>query len=229
MPTKKITKPKPQAETFDRTQIYPIKEAVELVKKNAKAKFDETVEVHFRLGIDAKKGEQQVRGTVVLPHAFGKAKTVAAFVPEAKAAEAKEAGADIVYTEADVEALKKSAKIEFDIAVASPEIMKALSPLARILGPKGLMPSPKNETIAVNLKKTISELKKGKVAYKNDDSGNLHQTIGKVSTDSQALVENFDTLAEAIKKAKPEASKGTFMKGVTICSTMGPGVKVDVK
>ncbi len=216
-------------QSFDRNKLFPIEEAVEIVKKSATAKFDETVEVHLRLGIDPKKGEQQVRSTVVLPYSFGESKKVAAFVTEDKAKEAKEAGADIVYTEGDIEQLKKSGKIDFDIAVAIPEIMKSLSPLARILGPKGLMPSPKNETIATNLKKTIGELKKGKVAFKNDDSGNIHQAIGKVSTDAKSLVENISTFLEAVKKSKPETSKGVFIRALTICSSMGQGVKVETK
>ena len=215
--------------SFDRDKTYTIEEALATVKKSATAKFDETIELHIRLGIDPKKGDQQVRSTVVLPHTFGESKKVAAFVPTDREKEAKEAGADKVYTEADVEALKKSGKIDFDIAVAVPEIMKNLAPLARILGPKGLMPSPKNDTITTNLKKTVAELKKGKIAFKNDDSANIHQAIGKVSTDDKALIENYKTFLEAVTKAKPETSKGAFVKGSTLCSTMGPGVKVTLE
>lgn len=207
---------------------YPLAEAIEMVKQNAKAKFDETVEAHFRLGIDPKKGEQQIRGVLVLPHSFGKSKKIAAFVTTDRKKEAQEAGADIVYAEQDVDELKKTGKIDFEIAIAVPEMMKVIAPLAKILGPKGLMPSPKNETITTNLKKTIEELKKGKIAYKNDDTANLHQAFGKVSMDSAKLIENFNTLFDAIKKSKPESSKGVFLKKVVICSTMGEAVKVQI-
>jgi large subunit ribosomal protein L1 len=214
---------------FEKETVYPIKEALAIVKKAATAKFDETIELHFRLGIDPKKGDQQVRGTAVLPHSFGEAKKVAAFVAESKEKEAKEAGADVIYTVDNMETLKKTGKIDFDIAVATPDMMKNLAPLARMLGPKGLMPSPKNDTITTNLKKTIDELKKGKIAFKNDDSANLHQGIGKVSTDDKALSENFTTFLDALQKAKPEGTKGSYIKGITVCSTMGPGVKVEIK
>ncbi|NQT49068.1 50S ribosomal protein L1 [Candidatus Kuenenbacteria bacterium] len=213
---------------FDREKAYPLEEALEIVKKSATAKFDETVEVHLRLGIDPKKGDQQIRSTVSLPHGFGEAKKVAVFVPNEKEKEAKEAGADFVYSEQDIDKLKKTGKIEFDIAVAVPDIMKSLSPLARILGPKGLMPSPKNETITTNLKKTIGELKKGKIAFKNDDSSNVHQAIGKVSTDDKALLANYNAFLDALKKTKPESTKGIFVRAITLCSSMGPGVKVQM-
>lgn len=211
---------------IDKAKLYPIAEALELLKKNPGAKFDETLEIHFRLGIDPKKGEQQVRGTVVLPFSFGKSKIVAAFVPESRATEAKEAGADIVYTEASVAELQKSGKIDFDIVVAVPDMMRAIAPLAKTLGPKGLMPSPKNDTISLDLKKMIGELKKGKVAFKNDDTANIHQTIGKVSTDSSKLIANFEALVGAIKKVKPETSKGNYIKNIFLSTTMGPSVKI---
>ncbi|MBT4722918.1 50S ribosomal protein L1 [Candidatus Falkowbacteria bacterium] len=223
--TKRINKLK----TFiDQKKVYPIAEAIELVKKTGKKKFDETVELHARLGIDPKKGDQQVRGTVVLPHSFGKSKVVAAFVPQEQEKEAKEAGADVIYTEDNLKEFQKSGKINFEIAVSVPKMMKNLAPLAKTLGPKGLMPSPKNETITQDLKKTISELKKGKIAFKNDDSANIHQGLGKVSTEDKALIENFETFIKALSDSKPESSKGVFIKGITICSTMGPGVKVEV-
>jgi large subunit ribosomal protein L1 len=223
--TKRLTKLK----TFvDTERLYPIDEAIELVKKTGKKKFDETIELHARLGIDPKKGDQQVRGTVVLPHSFGKNKIVAAFVPQDQEKEAKEAGADMVYTEDNIKEFQASGKINFDIAVSVPKMMKNLAPLAKTLGPKGLMPSPKNETIAQDLKKTIGELKKGKIAFKNDDSANIHQGLGKVSTDDKALLENYETFIKALTDSKPEASKGVFLKNVSICSTMGPGVKVEM-
>jgi large subunit ribosomal protein L1 len=215
-------------QTFDKNKLYSLAEAIEIVKQNAKAKFDETLEAHFCLGIDPKKGEQQIRGVLVLPHSFGKSKKIAAFVTADRKKEAQEAGADIVYSEQDVDELKKTGKIDFEIAVAIPEMMKTIAPLAKILGPKGLMPSPKNETITTNLKKTLEELKKGKIAYKNDDTANLHQAFGKASMDSAKLIENFNALFDALKKSKPDSSKGVFMKKVVICSTMGPAVKVQV-
>lgn len=224
--TKKQTNPIQQ--TQEKDKLYPIAEAIEIIKQNAKAKFDETLEAHFRLGIDPKKGEQQIRGVLVLPHSFGKSKKIAVFVSADRKKEAQEAGADIIYSEQDIDELKKTGKIIFDIVVATPDMMKSIAPLAKILGPKGLMPSPKNETITTNLKKTIEELKKGKIAYKNDDTANLHQAFGKVSMDSAKLVENFNALFDAIKKSKPESSKGIFLKKIVICSTMGAAVKIQI-
>lgn len=213
----------------DKEKLYSIEEAIKTAKELANSKFDETVEIHARLGIDPKKGDQQVRGTVVLPNSFGKAKIVAAFVPEGKEKEAKEAGADVIYTEATLPQLQKTGKIDFEIAVSIPEFMKNLAPLARMLGTKGLMPSPKNETITQNLAKTIGELKKGKTAFKNDDTANLHQAIGKVSTEDDKLIANFNTFMDALKKAKPEASKGAFIKSLVLCTTMGPSIRLEVK
>lgn len=208
---------------------YPVAEAIALAKEMATTKFDETVEVHVRLGIDPKKGDQQVRGIVVLPHTFGKAKRVAAFVPESREQEAKDAGADVVYNEESLAKLKQTGKIDFDIAVSVPEFMRTLAPLARMLGTKGLMPSPKNETISQDLAKTIGELKKGKVAFKNDDTANIHQAIGKASTDADKLIANLETFVEALRKTKPDSSKGVFIKSLTLCTTMGPSMKLDLK
>jgi large subunit ribosomal protein L1 len=213
----------------DIEKLYPIEEALTLAKEMATTKFDETVEVHVRLGIDSKKGDQQVRGTVVLPNTFGKAKRVAAFVPESREQEAKDAGADVIYNEETLAKLKKTGKIDFDIAVSVPEFMRTLAPLARMLGTKGLMPSPKNETIAQDLAKTIGELKKGKIAFKNDDTANIHQAIGKASTDSDKLIANFEAFIEELRKSKPESSKGIFLKSVTLCTTMGPSMKLELK
>ena len=213
----------------DIEKLYPVAEAIALAKEMATTKFDETVEVHVRLGIDPKKGDQQVRGIVVLPHTFGKAKRVAAFVPESREQEAKDAGADVVYNEESLAKLKQTGKIDFDIAVSVPEFMRTLAPLARMLGTKGLMPSPKNETISQDLAKTIGELKKGKVAFKNDDTANIHQAIGKASTDADKLIANLETFVEALRKTKPESSKGVFIKSLTLCTTMGPSMKLDLK
>jgi len=211
---------------FDREKLYSPTEALELIKKLAKAKFDETIELHVNLGIDPKKGEQQVRGNIVLPFNFGTAKKVAAFVTSDKAKDAKEAGADLIITEADLDEFKKAGKTDFDVAVAIPEMMKSMAPLARILGPKGLMPSPKNETVTMNIKKTIEELKKGKISFKNDDTSNIHLAFGKVSMKVEDLLTNYQAFVDAITKAKPETSKGTYLKNVTVCSTMGPAIKV---
>jgi len=214
---------------YDKNKAYPLNEAVALVKKFSHGKFDETVELHIRLGIDPKKGDQLVRGTVVLPHSFGKGKVIAAFVSANQAKEAKDAGADEVFTEENFTSLKDAGKINFEVAVATPDVMKLLAPLDKILGPKGLMPSPKNETITTNLKKTIAELKKGKVSFKNDDTANLHQAIAKTSMSETQITENLTTLLDSIKKCKPETSKGIFLRNVVICSSMGPAVKLEGK
>lgn len=206
---------------------YPVKEALEIIKNLQGAKFDETIELHVRLGIDPKKGDQQIRGTVVLPNSFGASKKVAVFTTESRVSEAKEAGADIIFTEADIAELQKSGKIDFDIAVAIPDMMKTLAPLARFLGPKGLMPSPKNETISNDIKKTVEQLKKGKIAFKNDDTANLHQAIGKKSMTVEQLTSNYETFMDVLKKTKPTTSKGAFLKKVVLCSTMGPGLKIE--
>lgn len=220
---------KKQSGKIHANKLYSIVEALTLARTLATKKFDETLEVHLKLGIDPKKGDQQVRSTVVLPHSFGKSKIIGAFVTEDKAKEAKEAGADFIYTETNIPELQKSGKIEFEIAVAIPSIMKNLAPLARMLGTKGLMPSPKNETITQNLTKTIGELKKGKIAFKNDDTANIHQAIGKLSLEDKQLIENFTTFFDAVKKTKPETSKGVFIKNATLCTTMGPGIKLEIR
>ena len=213
----------------DKLKIFTAAEAIELVKQTSTAKFDETLEVHFRLGINASKGDQQVRGTVILPHSFGATKKVVAFVTEDKAKEAKEAGADVVYTESDIADFQKNPKMDFDIAIAVPDMMKVIAPLARILGPKGLMPSPKNETVSTNLKKTLDEVRKGKVAFKNDTTSNVHVSIGKKSMTTEQILENFKAIFDAIAKAKPETSKGIYLKNIVMAATMGPGVKVELK
>ncbi len=209
---------------IDRNKQYSVEEAVKLVRDNKIAKFDESVEAHVRLYIDTKKGEQQVRGTVVLPHGTGKTKKVAV-ITSTKAKEAKDAGADLIAGEELIVKIK-AGKVNFDILVATPEMMPKLAPIAKILGPKGLMPSPKTETVTEKIKETVEALKKGKVNFKNDDTGNIHQIIGKISFSEENLKANIEALIESLRKAKPATIKGKFIKSVSICSTMGPGIKI---
>lgn len=213
---------------IDKSKNYPIDEALELLKETAKAKFDASVELHVRLSIDAKKGEQAVKGSVVLPHGSGKTKRVAVFAEDEKIAKA--AGADIVGGEELIKEIKASGKVEFDVALATPGMMKSLAGAAKVLGPKGLMPSPKAGSVVDDkaLARAVEEIKKGKVNFRNDDTGNVHQVIGKISWEDMKLKENFESLIEALNKAKPAAVKGILIKGAYICSTMGPGIKVDV-
>lgn len=219
---------KDTAAEFDKTKAYPVAEAIELAKKLSRTKFDASIEVHFRLGIDIKKGEQQVRVAVPLPHGTGKTIKIAAFVTQAKEKEAREAGADLVGGEELIAQIKKTEKTDFQVAVAEPALMKNLGQIAKILGTRGLMPSPKNETVSTDPAKAVRELKKGKISLKNDDTGNVHVAIGKVSFTTQDLSQNFQVLLEAIRKAKPASSKGIYLKNITICSTMGPGIKVAI-
>lgn len=214
------------AQKIKKGQTYSLEEAIELLK-TCPVKFDAAVEVHMRLGIDPKKGEQMVRGTVVLPHGSGKTRTVAAFVSPDKETEAKQAGADVVGTPEMIDKIKTSGKIDFDIAVATPDMMKKLAPIAKILGQAGVMPNPKTETVGPNFKKMIQDLKGGKVAYKNDDTGNIHQIVGRLSSPPEHLKENVKTFVEAVKKSKPAESKGTYLKSITLTSTMGPGIAIN--
>jgi large subunit ribosomal protein L1 len=224
---KQIKKKKKEFPQIEKGKAYPVDEALELLKKIAPAKFDEAVEVHVRLGIDNSKSEQQVRATVVLPHGSGKTKKIVVFTENE--AEAKEAGADLVGGKELIDKIRTSGVIDFEVAVATPAMMKELAGVAKILGPKGLMPSPKNETVTPNIKKAVAELKGGKVAFKSDDTGNLHQIIGKISFATTALKENLLTFMEAVRKAKPAGVKGDYLKKVVLCSTMGPGIKIDLK
>ncbi len=209
---------------IDKNKFYPLDEAIKLVKENAKAKFDESVEVHFCLGLDPAKGEQQVRGTCVLPHGTGKSKKIAVFTENEK--EAQETGAEIVGGQDLIAKIKTTGVVDFEVAVATPLIMKELAQIAKILGPKGLMPSPKNETVTKNIKKTVEELKKGKITFKNDETSNVHQVLGKVSWEAQKLKENFEAFLAAVRKVKPSGVKGVYIKQAVLCSTMGPGVKI---
>ncbi|MGZ0084159.1 50S ribosomal protein L1 [Caldibacillus thermoamylovorans] len=210
----------------DRFKAYPIAEAIELVKKTNVAKFDATVEVAFRLGVDPKKADQQIRGAVVLPHGTGKVARVLVFAKGEKAKEAEAAGADYV---GDTDYINKIQQgwFDFDVVVATPDMMGEVGKLGRILGPKGLMPNPKTGTVTFDVAKAVQEIKAGKVEYRVDKAGNIHVPIGKVSFDNEKLAENFAAVYEAILKAKPAAAKGTYVKNVTITSTMGPGIKVD--
>jgi len=210
----------------DRTATYPVSEAVELVKKTTTVNFDATVEVAFRLGVDPKKADQQIRGAVVLPHGTGKVQRVLVFAKGEKAKEAEAAGADFV---GDAEMIAKIQKgwFDFDVIVATPDMMAEVGKLGRVLGPKGLMPNPKTGTVTFDVTKAVNEIKAGKVEYRVDKAGNIHVPIGKVSFENEKLVENFTTIFETMLKVKPAAAKGTYMKNVAITSTMGPGVKVD--
>lgn len=210
-------------------KVYTLSEAVALIKETSKVKFDASVEVHAKLGIDPKKSDQLIRDSVILPHGTGKTVRVAAFVPTDQIKEAKDAGADIAGDAELVEEIKKTGKCDFDVAITTPMFMKSLAIIARVLGQKGLMPNPKTGTIGDDVKRMIGELKKGKVSYKNDDTGNVHLVIGKVSFETSALEENFQTFFEALKKNKPSSAKGTYIKSLTLASSMGPGIKVSVK
>jgi len=227
---KKIVKAKKvdNSTIYDRLKTYSIEEALEIVKKLTKTKFDASVEVHFRLGINTKKGDQQVRGAVSLPNGTGKTVKIAAFVSPENEKAVKAAGADFVGSDELIAEIKKTEKTDFQVAIAEPAMMKNLAVIAKILGTRGLMPSPKNDTVTTNPVKAVEELKKGKISFKNDDTANVHTVIGKVSFDTKKLMENYQTLLETIKKAKPAASKGTFIKNVSISSSMSAGVKVSL-
>ncbi|SDW89430.1 LSU ribosomal protein L1P [Marininema mesophilum] len=210
---------------IDREQSYEVEEALRLVKEVAPAKFDETVEVAFRLGIDTKRADQQVRGAVVLPHGTGKTQRVLVFAKGEKAKEAEAAGADFVGEE-DLVAKVTGGWLDFDVVIATPDMMGQVGKLGRILGPRGLMPNPKTGTVTFEVAKAVEEVKAGKIEYRADKSGNIHAPIGKVSFDTEKLVENFVTLIETLIKAKPAAAKGVYVKNAAVSSTMGPGVSV---
>ena len=214
------------AAKVDKNKVYSIDEAIALVKETSSVKFDASVELHLHLGLNTKKTDQQVRSTAILPHGTGKTKKIAVFANADKAKEAKEAGADFIYDEEDIKTIKDTGKIEFDVAVTTPDMMPKMAAIARILGPRGLMPNPKTDTVGPNVKQMVEQLKKGKINFKNDDTGNLHLSIGKVSFEDEKLKENFTTFWEALKKAKPAGAKGTFIKNATLCSSMGPAIKI---
>ena len=212
---------------IDRTRLYDATEALSLVAEVATAKFDETVEAHIKLGVDSRHADQQVRGAVVLPHGTGKTKRVLVFAKGAKAAEAEAAGADFVGAEELVQKIQGGIWFEFDIVVATPDMMGVVGRLGRVLGPKGLMPNPKSGTVTFDVAKAIDEIKAGKVEYRLDKTNIIHVPVGKVSFGGEKLAENFAALMDAIVKAKPAAAKGQYLRSVTVASTMGPGVKIN--
>lgn len=214
-------------ESFDKTQTYDVAEAVKNVKSFANAKFDETVEMHIRLGVDGRHADQQVRGAIVLPHGTGKTKKVLVFAKGPKAAEAEAAGADYVGAEELAQKIQSENWFDFDVIVATPDMMGVVGRLGKVLGPKGLMPNPKSGTVTMDLEKALAEIKAGKVEYRLDKANIIHTAIGKVSFGAEKLTENFNTLMEAINKARPAAAKGQYLRSVTVASTMGPGVKVN--
>lgn len=211
---------------IERSKAYSVNEAVELVKKTSTTKFDASVEVAFRLGVDPKKADQQLRGAVVLPNGTGKTQRVLVFAKGEKAKEAEAAGADYV---GDTEYINKISGgwFDFDVIVATPDMMGEVGKLGRTLGPKGLMPNPKTGTVTFDVAKAVGEIKAGKVEYRVDKAGNVHVPIGKVSFEDEKLIENFNTIFNTMVRIKPAAAKGTYMKNVAITSTMGPSVKID--
>ena len=215
------------AKLVDRTVQYETAEAVSIVKKTAVAKFDETIEVHIRTGCDGRHADQQIRGAVVLPHGTGKTVKVLVFAKNAKADEALAAGADYVGAEELIPKIQNEGWLDFDVVVATPDMMGVVGRLGRVLGPKGLMPNPKAGTVTMDVTKAIADIKAGKVEYRLDKSNIIHAPIGKASFTEEQLQDNFQTLIEAIRKAKPAAVKGQYLKSVTMASTMGPGVKLN--
>ena len=207
-------------------KLYEAAEAFELVKKIVTAKFDETVEVAVKLGVDPKHADQQVRGAVVLPHGTGKSKSVLVFAKGEKAKEAEAAGADVVGAEELVQKIQ-GGWTDFDVAVATPDMMGLVGRLGKILGPRGLMPNPKVGTVTLDVTRAINEIKAGKIEYRTDKAGNIHAPIGKGSFESAKLLENFQTLIDTLNKAKPSAAKGQYMRAITVSTTMGPGIKIN--
>jgi large subunit ribosomal protein L1 len=215
------------AKLVDRTKVYESAEAISLLKQTAKAKFDETVELHIKLGVDGRHADQQVRGAIVLPHGTGKSKKVLVIAKGEKAEEAKAAGADFVGAEDMIQKIQTENWFDFDVLVATPDMMGLVGRLGRVLGPKGLMPNPKSGTVTFDIEKAVNEIKAGKVEYRLDKTNIVHVVIGKVSFDDAKLSENLSALMEAINKAKPAAAKGIYLKSVTMTSTMGPGIKLN--
>lgn len=215
-------------ELVDKTKSYDVKEAMTLVKDLSYTKFDGAVEASFRLGIDVRHSDQQVRGTLTLPHGLGKTVKVAVITKEDKFAEAKEASADVVGSEDLIENIKKGF-LDFDVLIATPNMMSKIGPLGKILGRRGLMPNPKTGTVTTDLKKAVKEFKEGKVEYRADKFGIIHMPIGKVSFDAEKLLDNFRIIYDTILRVKPSASKGQYMRSIALAPTMGPSVKIDLQ
>ena len=215
------------AKAIDRGTLYDVADAVALVKKTAVAKFDETIEAHIRTGCDGRHADQQIRGAVVLPHGTGKKVRILVFAKDAKAEEAKAAGADFVGGDELIPKIQNENWFEFDVVVATPDMMGVVGRLGRVLGPKGLMPNPKAGTVTMDVTKAIQEIKAGKIEYRLDKTNIIHVPVGKASFTEEQLTDNFQTLIDAINKAKPAAVKGQYLKTVTLTSTMGPGVKIN--
>lgn len=216
-----------KSKLVDKTTLYDVTEAIELVQQTSKAKFDETIEAHIRLGVDSRHADQQVRGAVVLPHGTGKQVRVLVFAKGDKLSEAEAAGADFVGGEELIPKIQNDGWLDFDVVVATPDMMSVVGRLGRVLGPKGLMPNPKAGTVTMDVTKAINDIKAGKIEYRLDKTNIIHVPVGKASFGSQKLLENFQTLMSAIIKAKPSAAKGQYLKSVSISSTMGPGIKLN--
>ena len=215
------------AKLVDRTNLYDVEEAVSIIKKTANAKFDETIEAHIKLGVDGRHADQQVRGAVVLPHGTGKKVRVLVFAKGDKAEEAQAAGADFVGGQELVPKIQNEGWLDFDVVVATPDMMGVVGRLGRVLGPKGLMPNPKAGTVTMDVTKAINDIKAGKIEYRLDKTNIIHVPVGKASFTEEQLADNFHTLMGAIVKAKPAAAKGQYLRSVTITSTMGPGIKLN--
>ncbi|MGN0732940.1 MAG: 50S ribosomal protein L1 [Emergencia sp.] len=215
------------AEKFDKSQLHEVSEAMKLACETSRAKFDETIEVHARLGVDGRHADQQVRGAIVLPHGTGKSVKVLVFAKGPKAEEAEKAGADYVGAEEMAQKIQSENWFDFDVVVATPDMMGVVGRLGKILGPKGLMPNPKSGTVTMDIEKALAEIKAGKVEYRLDKQNIIHTPIGKASFGPEKLEENFRALMEAIIKAKPATAKGQYLRSVTVASTMGPGVKIN--
>ena len=224
---KRGKKYKASLEKFDKSQLHDVADAMKLVTELSDAKFDETVEVHIRLGVDGRHADQQVRGALVLPHGTGKSVKVAVFAKGPKAEEAEAAGADYVGAEDMADRIKNENWFDYDVVVATPDMMGVVGRLGKLLGPKGLMPNPKSGTVTMDLTKALADIKAGKVEYRLDKQNIVHTVIGKKSFGPEKLQENFNALLEAIIKAKPAAAKGQYLKSVTVASTMSPGIKIN--
>lgn len=218
---------KESAKLVDRATLYEVNDAIDLALKTAKAKFDETLEVHIKLGVDGRHADQQVRGAIVLPHGTGKTKRVLVFAKGDKAKEAEAAGAEFVGADDMAQKIQSENWFDFDVVVATPDMMGVVGKLGKILGPKGLMPNPKSGTVTMDVEKAIQEIKAGKVEYRLDKTNIVHTPLGKISFGQEKLADNFNALLEAVVKAKPAAAKGQYLKSVTIATTMGPGIKIN--